>query len=184
MSCSHRPPIENSKLVKPVTLPSGRARFVTYPAETASGTCTNTIGIDKVYCRSAVTASVVAATITSGRNSTNSFTCFWVIVASPSANRISIRKLRPPTQPSCCKPARNSDRADCASRSFSARQCVSPAPSAAPAPRSAKLQRHRPLSPLSPVASCEPSELQERCRPFWVGSGGWPTHSITSSARC
>jgi hypothetical protein len=55
MTCSHLPPIENSKLVKPVTLPSGRARLVTYPAETASGTCTNTIGMDKVCCRTAVT---------------------------------------------------------------------------------------------------------------------------------
>src|ERR1700730_10897724 len=38
-SCSHFPPTENSKLVKPVILPSGRARFVTTPAETGSTTC-------------------------------------------------------------------------------------------------------------------------------------------------
>ncbi len=87
ITCSHLPPIENSKLVKPVTFPSGCARFVTYPAETASGTCTNTIGIDKVCCRTAVTAGVVAATITSGRSSTSSFASFGVRVASPPPKR-------------------------------------------------------------------------------------------------
>ena len=43
-SSSHLPPIENSKLVKPVTLPPGRARFSTMPSLTGSGTMVNTIG--------------------------------------------------------------------------------------------------------------------------------------------
>ena len=48
ISSNHFPPIENSKLVKPVMLPSGRAKFVTKPAATGSGTCTNTIGMERV----------------------------------------------------------------------------------------------------------------------------------------
>jgi hypothetical protein len=37
-SCSHFPPTENSKLVKPVMLPSGRARLVTKLAESRAAT--------------------------------------------------------------------------------------------------------------------------------------------------
>ena len=37
-SCSHLLTIEYSKLVKPVRLPSGRARFVTNPPPTGSWT--------------------------------------------------------------------------------------------------------------------------------------------------
>src|SRR5262249_16336224 len=37
-SCNHFSPTENSKLVKPVMLPFGRARFMTKPAATGSGT--------------------------------------------------------------------------------------------------------------------------------------------------
>ena len=41
---SHLVPIENSKLVKPVIFPPGRARLATKPLPTGSVTCTNMIG--------------------------------------------------------------------------------------------------------------------------------------------
>jgi hypothetical protein len=49
-SSSHFPPIEGSKLVKPVALPPGRARLSTNPAPTGSGTLVNTIGTKRVAC--------------------------------------------------------------------------------------------------------------------------------------
>ena len=44
-SSSHLPPSDASKLVKPVMLPPGRARFSTKPTPSGSATCRNTTGI-------------------------------------------------------------------------------------------------------------------------------------------
>src|SRR5215831_21282052 len=45
---THLPPVENSKDVKPVTLPPGCAMPATKPCPIGSATFTNTIGTDRV----------------------------------------------------------------------------------------------------------------------------------------
>jgi hypothetical protein len=83
----HLPPIENSKLLKPVMLPSGRARLVTKPMVTGSPTCVKTIGMPRVYCRSATADEFVAARSTSGLSSISSFAKGAMCVASPPPQR-------------------------------------------------------------------------------------------------
>src|SRR5262245_5452953 len=56
--CSHLPLIENSKFVKPVTLPPGRARLGTKPLPAGSVTCTNTVGNVVVSLRSSASTGV------------------------------------------------------------------------------------------------------------------------------
>src|SRR5262245_24430820 len=84
-SCSHFPPTENSKLVKPVILPSGRAKLVTKPAPTGSTTCTKTLGIERVCCRRAMPAGAPAANTTLGLSSISSVASIDVCVASAKA---------------------------------------------------------------------------------------------------
>src|SRR5215472_11621237 len=71
---SHLVPIENSKLVEPVRLPPGCARFGTRPWPTGSLTCANTIGTVRLcFCSAAVTG-VVLAKIRSGSMASSSAT--------------------------------------------------------------------------------------------------------------
>jgi hypothetical protein len=73
---SHLVAIENSKLVKPVRLPPGCAKFDTRPWPTGSVTCVNTIGIAwRCSCRAAITG-VLLARIRSGAICTSSVA--WV----------------------------------------------------------------------------------------------------------
>src|SRR5205085_2659005 len=54
-SSTHLPAILGSKFVKPVMLPPGRARLLTYPRSTGSLTPANTIGVVRVArCNAAV----------------------------------------------------------------------------------------------------------------------------------
>jgi hypothetical protein len=55
-----------SKFENPVTLPLGRAKFVTTPLATGSSTSANTIGIVLVACCNARVAGVLFASSTSG----------------------------------------------------------------------------------------------------------------------
>ena len=55
---SHLPLTAASKLVKPVTLPPGRARFCTRPDASGSATTTNTIGVVVVSARKATVGGV------------------------------------------------------------------------------------------------------------------------------
>src|SRR4051794_10664981 len=61
-----------SNVVKPVTLPPGRARLSTKPAPTGSGVCANTIGTARVACSNAGIVEPAAARMTSGASATNS----------------------------------------------------------------------------------------------------------------
>src|SRR6516225_11111265 len=63
---SHLVPIENSKLVKPVMFPAGRARLATKPLPTGSVTCTNMIGTPRPCSRRAAITGVLVARIRSG----------------------------------------------------------------------------------------------------------------------
>src|SRR6266480_5398857 len=65
-SSTHFPVIDDSKLVKPVTLPFGRAKLSTKPSPTGSDIDTNTMGMLRV-CPSRVETPGVE-----GRNSTSS----------------------------------------------------------------------------------------------------------------
>src|SRR3954470_19588909 len=74
ISSSHFPPIDGSKLVKPVRLPPGLARVSTNLATTGSLTCTKTIGIEPATTSFAATVIGVDWTnIRSGFRSISSF---------------------------------------------------------------------------------------------------------------
>ncbi len=84
---THLRPKLNSKLVKPVALPPGRARLCTQPAPTGSGTFTITIGMVLVACSTGAGARAPAVTITSGASATNSAACRRMDSALPPAKR-------------------------------------------------------------------------------------------------
>src|SRR5262245_14093097 len=69
---SHLVPIENSKLVRPVRLPPGCARFGTRPWPTGSTTCVNTIGTAPFCSRYATVTGVLLAKTRSGRMANSS----------------------------------------------------------------------------------------------------------------
>src|SRR5262245_34407748 len=71
-SSSHFPLIPYSKLINPVALPPGRARFSMKPPPTGSATCTNTIGTSRVACSNGAKVEVPGARRTSGRSASNS----------------------------------------------------------------------------------------------------------------
>ena len=81
--------------MKPVALPPGRARLSTKPAPTGSVMIGNTIGTVRVACSSGLTVAVPLARMTSGASATNSAACLRISAASPAAQRVSIRTLRP-----------------------------------------------------------------------------------------
>jgi hypothetical protein len=60
--------------MKPVALPPGRARLLTKPAPTGSGTLVNTIGTLRVNCSSGPTVALPLARMTSGASATSSAT--------------------------------------------------------------------------------------------------------------
>src|SRR3954462_4969914 len=97
---SHLPPIEASKLVKPVILPPGRARFSMKPLPAGSATIPNTMGKLPLTGFRMATAGLLIATITSGCMATNSSACCRMFAVSPSHARASNRTFRPSIQPS------------------------------------------------------------------------------------
>src|SRR5215831_17772604 len=66
-SSSHFALIPYSNVVKPMTLPPGRAKLSTKPAPTGSGVCVNTIGTLRVACSNGGTTAPPAARMTSGQ---------------------------------------------------------------------------------------------------------------------
>ena len=116
----------NSKIVKPVALPPGRARLATKPAPTGSTTCTNTIGTVRVACSNGPTTGRLLARTTSGASATNSAACLRKRSASPAPHRRSMRTLRPTAQPASCNPCRNAARRACPSASSAARFMSTP----------------------------------------------------------
>ena len=74
-----------SKLVNPVTLPPGRAKFVTKPLLTGSTTTANTIGMIPVLSCNARVDGVLFASRTSGTSAINSAACLSKFWSSPAA---------------------------------------------------------------------------------------------------
>ena len=85
---------------RPVTLPLGRARFSTSPSPTGSPADANTIGMTDVACLAARTDGVPCVTITSTLSRTSSVAISASRSFCPSAQRYSIRTVRPSIQPS------------------------------------------------------------------------------------
>src|SRR5262249_25772670 len=106
-----------SNVVKPVTLPPGRARLSPNPAPTGSGVCVNTIGTVRVACSNDGMTAPPPARMTSGVSAANSAAYLRMRSASPAPQRLSIRRLRPSVQPDCCSPCTNALRRDCPSGS-------------------------------------------------------------------
>src|SRR5262245_53956416 len=69
---SHFPLMPYSNWTNPVALPPGRARLLTKPAPTGSGTITNTIGTVRVACSNGAAAALPVARMTSGESATSS----------------------------------------------------------------------------------------------------------------
>src|SRR2546430_10377863 len=84
---SHLLAIEDSKVVKPVRLPPGRAKLCTTPAVTGSLTCTNTVGVVRATSLTATAMGVELAKITSDRKSNNSFANWRAYTPSPPLHR-------------------------------------------------------------------------------------------------
>ncbi len=122
---SHLVPIENSKLVKPVRLPPGCAKFGTKPWPTGSVTCVNTIGTVPLCSRSAAVTGVLLAKIRSGAMASSS--AAWSRNTFPSpAQRYSIKRLRPLTHPRSRRPLSKATTRDCASGSPATRPINTP----------------------------------------------------------
>ena len=116
----------------------------------------------------AATAATVAppvARMTSGASATNSAAYLRMRSASPAAQRVSIRTLRPSVQPNSCSPCRNAATRACPSGSSAAS-----AHEHADAPHPLGLLRARRERPRRRRAAEQRDELA-------------PPHSITSSAR-
>src|SRR6516165_3540223 len=91
---SHLPAIENSKLVKPVVLPPGRAKLSTSPLPTGSVTVVNTIGIALVCCCTICDVSVPCERMTSGLCLTKSAAAALAVGSSPPEMRNMSCRLR------------------------------------------------------------------------------------------
>src|SRR5262249_45795236 len=84
----------------PVALPPGRARLATKPLPTGSATIAKTIGMMRVSCNRAAVVGVLCERIRSGCNATSSLANRCIESGSAGIpQRVSIRKLRPSTQP-------------------------------------------------------------------------------------
>src|SRR5262249_6563560 len=105
-SSTYFPLMLYSKVMKPVTLPPGRARLSTKPAPTGSPAIGKTIGTVRVVCSNGPTVEAPWARITSGASATNSAACLR-ISAGLVAQWMSIRMLRPSTQPRSCNTCLN-----------------------------------------------------------------------------
>ena len=84
---------------RPVTLLPGRARFATKPLPTGSNAIGNTMGMTEV-ARMAAATPFPPVTMTSTFRRTNSVAISAIRSLRPSAQRTSIARLRPSTQPS------------------------------------------------------------------------------------
>jgi hypothetical protein len=84
---THLPPIEASILVKPVTLPPGRAKLITIPSPIGSETVANTIGMLRVACETPIVAGVLLAKIAFGAVATSSAAKVRMRVGSVPAQR-------------------------------------------------------------------------------------------------
>jgi hypothetical protein len=109
-SSSHFPPMLNSKFMKPVALPPGRARLLTKPAPTGSPRTGNTIGTVRVTCSIAPTAPAPCARMTSGASAANSAACLRRSAALVVAQRVSTRRLPPMDQPDSARACWNAPR--------------------------------------------------------------------------
>jgi hypothetical protein len=122
---SHLLPMLNSKAVKPVSRPPGRARLGTKPLPTGSVTSTKTIGSVPLTGSSPAITGVVGAKIKSGASPTSSFAWACRRLAS-GTQRYSRRRLRPSTQPSSRSPASNAWARTCPSGSVCANAIITP----------------------------------------------------------
>jgi hypothetical protein len=111
-SSSHLPLRPYSNAMKPVALPPGRAKLSTKPAPTGSRIVVNTIGTVRVACNSGPKLVLPGAKITSGPSASSSAAYLRTRLASPAAQRVSIRTLRPSFQPNCCSPSKERRHAD------------------------------------------------------------------------
>ena len=117
---SHFPPIDGSKLVRPVMLPPGFAKLATKPSPIGSETCTKTIGIEAVSGRRTAKVGVLVAKRMSGDFPTSSLANARIRSTSPAAQRYSSCRLRPSSHPSSWSCSKNALRLACHSGSLSA----------------------------------------------------------------
>ena len=163
-SSSHFPPMPYSKLVNPVTLPPGRARLLTKPAPTGSGTCANTIGTVRVACSNGVAAPLPAARMTSGASATNSAAYLRVSVGTACGPAILDPQVAPDGPARLLQPLQERCVAGLCDRSV-CRECHE----GADAPHTLALLRARALTAMPPRAA-SPAMNSRRL------------HSMTSSA--
>src|SRR5262245_54935734 len=118
-NCSHLPPMLYSNDAKPVALLPGRVKLATTPAPTGSAELVNTIGTVRVAFCTARTVGAPAARKTSGASASSSIAYLELSSILPAAQRMSIRTLRPTSQPASCSPCRKAARRACPSASSS-----------------------------------------------------------------
>jgi hypothetical protein len=99
-SSSHFAVMPYSKRIRPVALPPGRARLLTKPAPTGSGTTANTMGTVRLAWRRGATDALPSARSQLERVLTR----FLLVGTGP---RYSTRTFRPSTQPNSCRPCVN-----------------------------------------------------------------------------
>src|SRR6516225_4859930 len=97
----------NSKLVKPVALPPGRAKLATKPLPTGSIVVTNTIGTVRLICSKSATIELAVPRTTSGFDATNSAAYLRNSSVLPAPQRVSTCTLPPSCQPNCCSACTN-----------------------------------------------------------------------------
>src|SRR4051794_7527732 len=105
-SSSHLPAWEISTLVKPVTLPPGRAKLATKPLPIGSDTVAKRIGMVRVCCSKIAVSGVFCERIRSGCWETTSSAIRCIEAISGVAQRVSIRRLWPSVHPSFWSPSR------------------------------------------------------------------------------
>src|SRR5499427_9006707 len=97
----------NSKLVKPVALPPGRAKLATKPLPTGSIVVTNTIGTVRLICSKSATIELAVPRTTSGFDATSSAAYLRNSSVLPAPQRVSTCTLPPSCQPNCCSACTN-----------------------------------------------------------------------------
>src|SRR5215472_2904800 len=96
----------NSKLVKPVALPPGRAKLATKPLPTGSIVVTNTIGTVRLICSKSATIELAVPRTTSGFDATNSAAYLRNSSVLPAPQRVSTCTLPPSCSPIVAVPVR------------------------------------------------------------------------------
>src|SRR5262249_61126545 len=84
--------------MKPVALPPGRAKLLTNPAPTGSGTIVNTIGTARVSCSNGATVMLPVAWVACGGRATNSSPHLRMLSGAPEAQPESISTFGPTAQ--------------------------------------------------------------------------------------